>query len=314
MIRKQLSIVVPLLNEEESLPELIRWIDEVMQKNSFSYEIIMIDDGSTDRSWSVIEQQAAINENIRAIKFRRNYGKSAALHVGFSAAEGEVVITMDADLQDSPEEIPELRRMILEDGYDLVSGWKKERFDSFVKNKTSKLYNWAARKMSGIKLNDFNCGLKAYKLAVVKNVEVYGEMHRYIPIMASIAGFKKIGEKVVKHQARQFGETKFGIARFIRGPLDLMSINFVGKFSKRPMHFFGGWGLFFFFAGFSILSYLTVDKLFFEGYGMTDRPLFFFGILTIILGMQMFLAGFVSELVSRNSPNRNNYKIEQELR
>lgn len=314
MISKQLSIVVPLLNEEESLPELIRWIDEVMQKNSFSYEIIMIDDGSTDRSWSVIEQQAAKNENIRAIKFRRNYGKSAALHVGFSAAEGEVVITMDADLQDSPEEIPELRRMIIEDGYDLVSGWKKERFDSFVKNKTSKLYNWAARKMSGIKLNDFNCGLKAYKLAVVKNVEVYGEMHRYIPIMASIAGFKKIGEKVVKHQARQFGETKFGIARFIRGPLDLMSINFVGKFSKRPMHFFGGWGLFFFFAGFSILSYLTVDKLFFEGYGMTDRPLFFFGILTIILGMQMFLAGFVSELVSRNSPNRNNYKIEQELR
>ena len=314
MISKQLSIVVPLLNEEESLPELIRWIDEVMQKNSFSYEIIMIDDGSTDRSWSVIEQQAAKNENIRAIKFRRNYGKSAALHVGFSAAEGEVVITMDADLQDSPEEIPELRRMIIEDGYDLVSGWKKERFDSFIKNKTSKLYNWAARKMSGIKLNDFNCGLKAYKLAVVKNVEVYGEMHRYIPIMASIAGFKKIGEKVVKHQARQFGETKFGIARFIRGPLDLMSINFVGKFSKRPMHFFGGWGLFFFFAGFSILSYLTVDKLFFEGYGMTDRPLFFFGILTIILGMQMFLAGFVSELVSRNSPNRNNYKIEQELR
>lgn len=310
---KQLSIVIPLLNEEESLPELVRWIAEVMSKHQYSYELIMIDDGSTDNSWAVIETLSQTNEHIRAIKFRRNYGKSAALHVGFAAAEGEVVITMDADLQDSPEEIPELRRMIVEDGYDLVSGWKKERFDSFIKNNTSKLYNWAARKMSGIQLNDFNCGLKAYRLAVVKNVEVYGEMHRYIPIMAKIAGFKKIGEKVVKHQARQFGETKFGIARFIRGPLDLMSINFVGKFSKRPMHFFGGWGLFSLFIGFGILSYLTADKLFFSGYGMTERPLFFFGILTLIIGMQLFLTGFLAELVSRNAPNRNNYKVEKEL-
>ena len=310
---KQISVVVPLLNESESLPELAKWIDKVMHTHNFTYELIMIDDGSTDNSWEIIEELRSGNSNIRGVKFRRNYGKSAALHVGFSAAIGEVVITMDADLQDSPDEIPELRRMIVEDGYDLVSGWKKERFDSFIKNRTSKVYNWAARKMSGIQLNDFNCGLKAYRLGVVKNVEVYGEMHRYIPIMAKIAGFKNIGEKVVQHQARQFGETKFGIARFIRGPLDLLSIHFVGKFSKRPMHFFGGWGLFFLFAGFVILSYLTVDKLFFESYGMTERPLFFFGILTLILGMQMFLAGFVSELVSRNAPNRNNYKIEKEL-
>lgn len=310
---KQISIVVPLLDESESLPPLTRWIVEVMEKHNYTYELIMVDDGSTDNSWEIIEELRTSNNNIRGIKLRRNYGKSAAMHVGFAAAEGEVVVTLDADLQDSPEEIPEMRRMILEDGYDLVSGWKKERFDSFIKNKTSKIYNWAARKMSGIQLNDFNCGLKAYRLAVVKNVEVYGEMHRYIPVMAKIAGFKKIGEKVVKHQARKYGITKFGVSRFIRGPLDLLSIYFVGKFSKRPMHFFGGLGLLSLFLGFIILVYLTIDKLFFEAYGMTERPLFYFGILTLIVGMQMFLAGFVSELVSRNAPTRNHYKIEKEL-
>ena len=308
-----LSIVIPLLNEEESLKELEGWIVRVMDENKYSYEILFIDDGSTDDSWSIIEDLKGKNSSVRGIKFRRNYGKSAALNVGFNAAQGDVVITMDADLQDSPEEIPELHSMIVNDGYDLVSGWKKKRFDSFIKNNTSKIYNWAARAMSGIQLHDFNCGLKAYKNAVIKNVEVYGEMHRYIPILAKTAGFKKIGEKVVSHQARQFGETKFGIARFIRGPLDLLSISFVGKFSKRPMHFFGSWGLISFAIGFGILIYLSIAKFLYEGYGMTDRPLFFFGILTLLVGFQLFLTGFLAEMVSRVAPNRNNYQVEKEI-
>ncbi|MBK7306497.1 MAG: glycosyltransferase family 2 protein [Chitinophagaceae bacterium] len=309
-----LSIVIPLFNEDESLPELTAWIEKVMLQNNFSYEIILIDDGSTDNSWQVIEQLRMANPHIKGIKFQRNYGKSAALNEGFKAAQGEVIITMDADMQDSPDEIPELRRMIMEDGFDIVSGWKKKRYDNrLTKNIPSKLFNAAARRSSKIKLHDFNCGLKSYRKKVVKSVEIYGEMHRYIPILAKWAGFRKIGEKVVEHRARKYGVTKFGWERFVNGFLDLGSITFVGKFGKRPMHFFGLWGTLFFFSGFMIFLYLTISKFFFDQTGMTQRPLFFVAILVMIIGSQLFLAGFIGELIARNSPERNNYLIEDKL-
>lgn len=309
-----LSIIIPLYNEEESLPELAAWIERVMLANKFSYEVIMIDDGSTDDSWKVISQLQARNANIKGIKFQRNYGKSAALNEGFKASNGEVIITMDADLQDSPDEIPELRRMIVEDGFDMVSGWKKKRYDNtLTKNIPSKLFNAAARESSGIKLHDFNCGLKSYKRKVVKSIEIYGEMHRYIPILAKWSGFRKFGEKVVEHQARKYGVTKFGWERFINGFLDLASIMVVGKFGKRPMHFFGLWGTIFFLIGFGIFTYLTVSKFFFDVTGMTQRPLFFVALLVMIIGSQLFLAGFIGELIARNSTERNNYLIEEKL-
>ena len=307
-----LSIVIPLYNEDESLPELSAWIEKVMIENNFSYEIIMIDDGSTDDSWKVIEQLRIVNPNIKGIKFQRNYGKSAALNEGFKAALGDVIITMDADMQDSPDEIPGLRKMIVEDGFDMVSGWKKKRYDNKLsKNIPSKLFNAAARRSSGIKLHDFNCGLKAYKKKVIKSVEIYGEMHRYIPILAKWAGFRKIGEKVVEHRARKYGITKFGWERFVNGFLDLGSIMFVGKFGKRPMHFFGLWGTLCFLAGFSVFTYLAISKFFFDQTGMTQRPLFFFTLMLMIIGTQLFLAGFIGELIARNSSERNNYLIEE---
>ena len=307
-----LSIVIPLFDEEESLPELCAWIEKVMKDNNYTYEVIFIDDGSTDMSWNVIEELRNVNPHLKGIKFQRNYGKSAALNEGFKASQGDIVITMDADMQDSPEEIPELRQMIIEDGFDMVSGWKKKRYDNtFSKNIPSKLFNAAARRSSGIKLHDFNCGLKAYKKKLVKSIEVYGEMHRYIPVLAKWAGFNKIGEKVVEHRARKYGITKFGWERFINGFLDLFSIMFVGKFGKRPMHFFGLWGTLAFFSGLSIFLYLTISKFFFDQTGMTQRPLFFFAILAMIIGTQLFLAGFIGELISRNSPERNNYLIEE---
>jgi glycosyltransferase involved in cell wall biosynthesis len=309
-----LSIVIPLFNEEESLPELTAWIKKVVDEHQLSYEIILIDDGSTDESWQVIEGLRASNSHIKGIKFQRNYGKSAALNEGFKAALGEVIITMDADLQDSPDEIPELRRMILEGGFDLVSGWKKKRYDNAVtKNLPSKLFNAAARKMSGIKLNDFNCGLKAYRSKVVKSIEVYGEMHRYVPVLAKWAGFRKIGEKVVEHRARKYGITKFGWDRFINGFLDLMSIFFMGKFGKRPMHFFGLWGTLSFGIGLALFIYLSISKFFFDITGLTQRPLFFFAIMAMIIGTQLFLAGFIGELITRTSADRNHYLIEQKL-
>ena len=308
------SIVIPLFNEEESLPELTAWIDRVATANHFSYEIILVDDGSTDRSWQVIEDLRSKNQRILGIKFQRNYGKSAALNEGFKAAKGDVVITMDADLQDSPDEIPELRKMILEDGFDLVSGWKKKRYDNtLTKNLPSKLFNAAARSMSKIHLHDFNCGLKAYNKKVVKCIEVYGEMHRYVPVLAKWAGFRKIGEKVVEHRARKYGVTKFGWNRFINGFLDLLTIFFVGKFGKRPMHFFGLWGTFSFFIGFVIFLYLTITKFAWHVTGMTQRPLFFMAILAMIMGTQLFLAGFLGELISRNAPERNHYLIEKKI-
>jgi glycosyltransferase involved in cell wall biosynthesis len=305
------SIVIPLFNEEESLPELSDWIGKVMQANAFSYEVIMVDDGSTDGSWQVICDLHQNDPRIKGIKFQRNYGKSAALNEGFKAASGETVITMDADMQDSPDEIPGLRKMIVDEGFDMVSGWKKKRYDNtFSKNIPSKLFNAAARKSSGIRLHDFNCGLKAYRKKLVKSIEVYGEMHRYIPVLAKWAGFRKIGEKVVEHRPRKYGVTKFGWERFINGFLDLGSIMFVGKFGKRPMHFFGLWGTLAFFAGLFIFIYLTLSKFFFDKTGMTQRPLFFFAILAMIIGTQMFLAGFIGELIARNSPERNNYLID----
>lgn len=307
------SIVVPLLNEEESLPELEAWIRRIMTENNFKYEIILIDDGSTDSSWNIIQTLSAQSPSVKGVKFRRNYGKSAALNVGFSIAQGEVVITMDADLQDSPDEIPELHTMIVKENFDLVSGWKKKRYDPLSKTIPTKIYNGVTRMMSGIKLHDMNCGLKAYKNDVVKNIEVYGEMHRYIPVIAKAAGFKKIGEKVVKHYPRKHGKSKFGMRRFINGPLDLMSILFVSRFSKKPMHFFGTLGLASFFMGFAILVYLSIAKIIWAGYGMTDRPIFFFGILTIIIGSQLFLTGFLAELVARAAPNRNVYTIQKHL-
>ncbi len=309
-----LSIVIPLLNEDESLPELVAWIERVMSDNGYSYEIIMIDDGSTDNSWTVIENLRKKNPCVKGIRFQRNYGKSAALNEGFKAAQGDVIITMDADMQDSPDEIPALRKMILDGGYDIVSGWKKKRYDNtFTKNLPSKLFNAAARSMSKIKLHDFNCGLKAYRKKVVKCIEVYGEMHRYVPVLAKWAGFKKITEKVVEHRARKYGVTKFGWSRFINGFLDLMTIFFVGKFGKRPMHSFGLWGTVFFMFGFIIFTYLTISKFFFDITGMTQRPLFFFAILAMIIGTQLFLAGFIGELISRNAAERNTYLIEDKL-
>jgi len=309
----QISFVIPLLNEEESLPELEAWIRRVMEANGFSYEIIFVDDGSTDRSWAVIERLAAENPVIRAIKFRRNYGKSAALNTGFHAAEGDVVVTMDSDLQDSPDEVPGLFRMIAEEGWEVVSGWKKRRYDPITKTIPSRFFNAVTRRISKIPLHDFNCGLKAYKKEVVKTIEIYGEMHRYIPLLAKWAGFKKIGEKVVEHRPRRFGTSKFGWERFINGFLDLLSITFVGKFGKRPMHFFGSMGTLFFLAGFVILVYLSIAKLIYEEYGIADRPLFFFGILTLIIGTQLFVTGFLAELVARNAPNRNVYVVEKEI-
>ena len=307
-----LSIVVPLFNEDESLTELAAWIERVVTAEQYSYEVIMIDDGSTDDSWAVIERLRAENPNIKGIKFQRNYGKSAALNEGFKAAQGDVIITMDADMQDSPDEIPGLRKMIVEEGYDLVSGWKKKRYDNaLTKNLPSKLFNAAARKSSGIYLHDFNCGLKAYRKKVVKSIEVYGDMHRYIPILANWAGFRKIGEKVVEHRARKFGVTKFGWERFVNGFLDLFSIMFVGKFGKRPMHFFGLWGSVVFFVGTIIWIYLFVAKFAFQQYNMTDRPLFYIGVISLVIGVQLFLAGFLGELISRNSAERNTYLIEE---
>ena len=288
------------------------WIHKVMTEHNFSYEVIFVDDGSTDNSWQIINELSQQYEQVKAIKFRRNYGKSAGLYKGFEKAEGDVVITMDADLQDSPDEIPELYRMITEEGYDLVSGWKKKRYDPVLtKNLPSKLYNATVRMMTGIKLHDFNCGLKAYRKQVVKSVEVYGEMHRYIPVLAKWAGFKKIGEKVVLHQERKYGVSKFGIERFIRGPLDLLSVMFMSRFSKRPMHFFGSMGTICFLIGFVILIYLSYMKLVELQYNMTQRPLFYLGIVCLILGVQLFLAGFLAEMISRSSSSRNEYLVDE---
>lgn len=310
------SIVIPLFNEHESLPELTRWINEVMQKNNFEYEVVYVDDGSTDGSWEVIEGLKKDYPQIRALRFRRNYGKSAGLNRGFDAAKGDIVITMDADLQDSPEEIPELVRMITEDGFDLVSGWKKKRYDPITKTIPTKLYNWAARSMSGIKLHDFNCGLKAYKQDVIKSVEVYGEMHRYIPVIAKWAGFTKIGEKVVQHQERKFGVTKFGLERFINGPLDLLVITFMSRFGKRPMHFFGVFGTLMFLLGGAVSAWLILEKVICianetKVREVTDQPLFYLAILAMIIGTQLFTAGFLAEMISRSSHDRNNYHIAE---
>ncbi|MEJ0106822.1 MAG: glycosyltransferase family 2 protein [Bacteroidota bacterium] len=307
-----LSIVIPLINESESLPELTAWIEKVMIEHNYSYEIIFVDDGSTDNSWQVIEDLRTKNHNIKGIKFQRNYGKSAGLNEAFRAATGEVIITMDADLQDSPDEIPELRRMIIEDGFDLVSGWKKKRYDNTItKNIPSKIYNAITRQMSGIRLHDFNCGLKSYRKNVVKSIEIYGDMHRYTPVLAKWAGFRKIGEKVVAHRARKYGTSKFGISRFINGPLDLASIMFVGKYGKRPMHFFGVFGSVFFLIGIGISIYLVIEKIIDFNTGLTNRPGFYFALISTVLGMQLFLAGFLGELISRNAPGRNNYLIEK---
>ncbi|MCF8275921.1 MAG: glycosyltransferase family 2 protein [Flavobacteriales bacterium] len=313
-----ISIVIPLYNEHESLPELTRWIDEVMKKNSFDYEVVYVDDGSTDGSWKVILDLKKKYPQIRALRFRRNYGKSAGLNRGFDAANGDIVITMDADLQDSPEEIPELVRMITEDGFDLVSGWKKKRFDPLTKTIPTKLYNWAARRMSGIMLHDFNCGLKAYRQDVVKSVEVYGEMHRYIPVIAKWAGFDKIGEKVVQHQERKFGVTKFGLERFINGPLDLLVITFMSRFGTRPMHFFGVFGTFVFILGGAVSTWLILEKVIAianqsKVREVTDQPLFYLAILAMIIGTQLFTAGFLAEMISRSSHDRNNYHISETI-
>ena len=309
-----ISVIIPLLNEEESLPELSDWITRVMKENNFTYEVIMIDDGSTDKSWEVIEKIAHINTNFKGIKFQRNYGKSAALNEGFKAAQGDVVITMDADMQDSPDEIPELYRMITKEGYDLISGWKQKRYDNkLTKNLPSKLFNAVARKSSGIKLHDFNCGLKAYKNKVVKSIEVFGEMHRYIPILSKWAGYRKIGEKVVEHRPRKYGVTKFGLSRFINGFLDLFTISFISKFGKRPMHFFGLWGTLFFLLGFLIVFILIIFKIISPNVSLTNSVYFYVSLTTMIIGMQLFLAGFVGELITRNSSERNNYLIEQKL-
>ncbi|MBK8712551.1 MAG: glycosyltransferase family 2 protein [Niastella sp.] len=309
-----ISIVIPLYNEDESLPELAAWIKQVADTHQYSYEIIMVDDGSQDDSWKVINELRNKNEHIKGIKFQRNYGKSAALNEGFRSAQGDVIITMDADMQDSPDEIPALYNMIKNEGYDMVSGWKKKRYDNtLTKNIPSKLFNAAARRSSGIKLHDFNCGLKSYKKKLIKSIEVYGEMHRYIPIIAKWAGFKKIGEKVVEHRPRKYGVTKFGWERFVNGFLDLGSIMFVGKFGKRPMHFFGLWGTLAFMIGLIIFLWLTISKFFFDHTGLTQRPLFFFAILAMIMGTQLFLAGFIGELIARNSPDRNNYLVETKM-
>ena len=306
-----ISVVVPLLNEEESLPELTAWIDRVMKANHFSYEVILVDDGSTDASWSVIEDLHTQNDCIKGIRFQRNYGKSAALNEGFRTSNGNVVITMDADLQDSPDEIPGLYQMIATGGCDLVSGWKKVRHDPLSKTLPSRFFNWVTSKVSKIKLHDFNCGLKSYSSKVVKNIEVYGEMHRYIPLIAKWSGFKKIGEKVVEHHARKYGVSKFGVGRLITGGLDLASILFVGKYGKRPMHLFGSWGMFSFLFGFVVFFYLFLSKFFFDQTGLTQRPLFFVALIAMVIGTQLFVTGFLAEMISRNSPNRNAYLVEK---
>ena len=311
-----LSIVIPLLNEEESLTELHHWIAQVMQSNGFLYEILFIDDGSTDDSWKVIEGLSKTDSNVKGIRFLNNFGKSQALHAGFERAKGDVVVTMDADLQDNPEEIPEMYEMIVKEGYDLVSGWKKKRYDPILgKNLPSKLFNFAARKTSKVKLNDFNCGLKAYKNEVVKNIEVTGEMHRYIPVLAKSAGFEKIGEKVVQHQARKYGNTKFGMERFIRGFLDLITISFLSRFGKRPMHLFGAWGAIMLFVGFCFALYLGIDKLFINPTGrlITDRPQFYISLTAMILGSQFFVAGFLGELVLKSKKDQKHYIIKEEI-
>lgn len=309
-----LSIIVPLYNEEESLNELNDWIVKVMKSNHFSYEIVYVDDGSGDDSWKVIENISKKNDFVKGLRFRRNYGKSAALNEGFKAAQGDVVITMDADLQDSPEEIPEMFRMIREDGYDMVSGWKKKRHDPILKTIPSKFYNWTTRRLSGIKLHDMNCGLKAYRNEVVKNIEVYGEMHRYIPIIAKWEGYSKIGEKVVLHQKRKYGVTKFGLDRFVKGYLDLLSIIFVSKFGQRPMHLFGTFGSLIFFIGFVMAAYLAYTKFFTDNYKMmTERPLFYFGLLAMMIGTQLFLTGFIADLISRSSNRGKEYQIKSKI-
>lgn len=305
------SVVVPLFNEEESLEELVGWIDKVCSKNNLDYEVILIDDGSTDKSWQVVESLSVNYVSVKGIKFRRNYGKSAALNVGFESATGDVVITMDADLQDNPDEIPGLYEMIKSEGYHLVSGWKKKRKDPLNKRIPSKFFNLFTQKVSGIKLHDFNCGLKAYDKQVVKNIEVYGEMHRYIPVIAKWHGFNRIGEKVVKHLPRKYGVTKFGVERFMKGFLDLLSITFVSKFGKRPMHLFGTLGTLLFMVGFAIAGYLTYAKIVMNEYNMTERPLFYLGVLSMIIGSQLFMTGFLAELLSRNNPDRNFYSVEK---
>lgn len=315
-----ISIVIPLLNEDESLPELHDWIVRVMDANKFSYELMFIDDGSTDQSWNVIESLQAKNPNVKGIKFRRNYGKSAALNVGFEAAQGNVVFTMDADLQDSPDELPLMYHRLIDEKLDLISGWKKKRYDPLSKTIPTKLFNWATRKMSGINnLHDFNCGLKAYRKDVVKNIEVYGEMHRYIPVIAKWAGFTKIVEQPVEHRARKYGVTKFGLSRFVNGFLDLLSIFFVGKFQKKPMHFFGTIGVLSFLSGMLIAIYIIADKLYtiYEGQyisrDVTDQPLFYIALVMTIIGVQLFLTGFIAEMVGRSTHDRNNYQIEKHI-
>lgn len=314
-----ISVVIPLYNEAESLPELFKWIKKVMLENKFSFEVVFVDDGSSDNSWEVIENLCSDNSEIKAIKFCRNYGKSAGLFCGFEAAQGEVVITMDADLQDSPDEIPELYNMIIKDNYDIVSGWKKNRHDPVLtKNIPSKLYNFTVRKISGIKIHDMNCGLKAYKKRVIKSVEVYGEMHRYIPVLAKWAGYKKIGEKIVSHQERKYGKSKFGLERFIRGPLDLLSVTFITRFGKRPMHFFGIWGAIMFVLGGGVSVFLISEKIYrainnLPYRNVTEQPLFYLSLVAVILGVQLFLSGFLAELISRNSADRNHYLIDKTI-
>ncbi len=317
-LKLDISVVVPLYNEEESLPELMAWIDRVMEENNFAYEVIFVDDGSTDRSWEVVEQLAVQYAPVRGIRFRRNYGKSAALYCGFEAAQGEVVITMDADLQDSPDEIPELYRMVKEEGYDLVSGWKKHRHDPLGKTLPSKFFNATARAASGIRLHDFNCGLKAYRRKVIKSIEVYGEMHRFIPVLAKSAGFKRIGEKVVHHRARKYGVSKFGWERMIKGYLDLVTVMFVSRFGKSPMYFFGTLGTLMFLLGGGTTVWLIVEKLYRQNQGLAvrsvaDQPLFYIAITAVILGVMLFLAGFLGELINRNSPERNRYLIDEKI-
>lgn len=311
----QLSIVIPLYNEAESLPALHDWIVRVMETQQFSYELLFIDDGSKDNSWAVIAKLQSENPAVKGLRFQRNYGKSAALHVGFEAAQGTVVITMDADLQDSPDEIPELYRMITQDDLDVVSGWKKVRHDPLSKTIPTKLYNWAARRITGIYLHDFNCGLKAYKQEVVKSIELYGDMHRYIPALAKYAGYQKIGEKIVVHRARQFGVTKFGLNRFLNGPLDLMTVAFMGKFGKKPMHFFGAIGVFMFVLGFGLFAYMGVDKLFIHHTAerLATRTDFYIALVAMIIGVQFFMAGFIAELIGRNSSSRNHYLISARI-
>ncbi len=318
MNKTDISIVVPLINEEESLPELIEWIERVMHDNNYTYEVLLMDDGSTDNSWNIIQGLHLKNENVKGIRFRRNYGKSAALNVGFQDAIGDVIITMDADLQDSPDEIPELYNMIVIDGYDIVSGWKKKRYDPITKTLPTKLFNWATRKMSGLQLHDFNCGLKSYRKEVVKSIEVYNEMHRYIPVIAKWAGFRKIAEKEVQHRERKYGTTKFGLERFVNGFLDLLTIFFVSKFSKKPMHFFGVLGTLCFMGGFAVTLFLIAQKII-DSYqnidhrGITEQPLFYLALVATIIGVQLFLAGFIGEMISRNASERNVYGIKQKL-